>query len=291
MDSIMARWSRLALLHSPFGLLATGLGAAILIAAAASAELPPIDPGTRTAIEPSRLDGAPTSPLRAPSTTAHVGSHGNVLIVDEHGLLVVERSAGKLVRADREGKPIATLSLTPGLGEIVHDGAGVVFVADRAAGRVIRVAPGDAAGKGLAETAAVELGEPHGLALTPDGATLLVTDVSEHELVALGRRGRRLHQWHGAERRRGHGRRHLSVVARRERESNELPEAPRRPCCSLHIRVQSHWCCTASTSAGRLTARVHPRQSPTSPMCQFATATTTIRKRDPVSCFASSIPS
>src|SRR5690606_17887463 len=55
----------------------------------------------------------------------------------------------------------------------------------RAAGRVIRVSPGDASGKGLAEAAAVELGEPHGLALTPDGGTLLVTDVSEHELVAL----------------------------------------------------------------------------------------------------------
>ncbi|HVI02966.1 MAG TPA: c-type cytochrome, partial [Enhygromyxa sp.] len=39
--------------------------------------------------------------------------------------------------------------------------------------------------KGLAELAAVELGEPHGLALTPDGATLLVTNVSERELVAL----------------------------------------------------------------------------------------------------------
>lgn len=183
----MPRWTRLvrARSRSPLGLLAAGLGAAILIAAAASAELPKITLETQTAIEPSRLDGAPRNPLRPPADAAHVGSHGGMMIVDAHGLLVVERSAGKLVRADREGKPIAALALTPGAGEIVHDGAGNVFVADRAAGRVIRVAPGDASGKGLAELAAVELGEPHGLALTPDGATLLVTDVSEQQLVAL----------------------------------------------------------------------------------------------------------
>jgi hypothetical protein len=123
--------------------------------------------------------------MRPPSAAAHIGSHGGVMIVDEHGLLVVERSAGKLVRANREGKPIAELPLSPGLGEIVHDGAGMLFVADRTAGRVVKVVPGDATGKGLAELATVELAEPYGLALTPDGATLLVTNVSEHELVAL----------------------------------------------------------------------------------------------------------
>jgi mono/diheme cytochrome c family protein len=164
----------------------TSAGLVILIAAAAArAELPKLKLDTHTAIEPSRLDGKPVNPLRPPAQTAHVGSHGGVMIVDEHGLLVVERSAGKLVRANREAQPIAELALTPGLGEIVHDGAGNVFVADRAAGRVIRVASGDATGKGLAERAAIELSEPHGLALTPDGATLLVTNVSEHELVAL----------------------------------------------------------------------------------------------------------
>lgn len=182
----MPRWPRLHLPRSPLGLVATGLGVAILIAAAARAELPKLSLDTETAIEPSRLDGAPLNPLRPPtSDAAQVGSHGGVMIVDAHGLLVVERSAGKVIRADREGKPIAEFALTPGLGEIVHDGAGKVFVADRTAGRVIRVSPGDASGDGLAEAEAVELGEPHGLALTPDGATLLVTNVSEHELVAL----------------------------------------------------------------------------------------------------------
>lgn len=165
--------------------LCTCAGLVILIAAAARAELPEMKTVTFTTVEPSRLDGPPVSPWQPPTHAAHVGSHGAVMIVDEHGVLVLERSAGKLIRANREGQPIAELALTPGLGEIVHDGAGNVFVADRAAGRVIRVDPGDADGKGLAERGAVELGEPHGLALTPDGATLLVTDVSEQQLVAL----------------------------------------------------------------------------------------------------------
>lgn len=157
----------------------------ILLGVAAQAELPKLALDTQSAVEPSRLDGPPQTPVRAPVQTAHIGNHGGVMIVDAHGLLVVERSAGKLVRADRNAKPLAELALSPGLGEIVHDGAGGVFVADRGAGRVLRIDPGDDRGEGLGVSAQLELGEPHGLALTPDGATLLVTDVSEHELVAL----------------------------------------------------------------------------------------------------------
>ncbi|WP_146657888.1 c-type cytochrome [Enhygromyxa salina] len=157
----------------------------VLIGVAARAELPKLALKTAPVVETSHLDGPPRTPLRPPARTTHIGSHGGVMIVDSHGLLVVERSAGKLVRADRNAKPVAELALTPGLGEIVHDGAGAVFVADRAAGRVVRINPGDASGQGLGVATAVELGEPHGLALTPDGATLLVTDVSEHALVAL----------------------------------------------------------------------------------------------------------
>jgi cytochrome c553 len=163
-----------------------GLGVVPLVATTvAHAELPKLSLRTEHVTHRSHLDAPPRAPVRRPTHAAHVGSHGGTIVVDEHGLLVVERSAGKLVRADREAKPVAALTLTPGLGEIVHDGAGMVFVADRGAGRVVRIAAGDAAGDGLAELAAVELGEPHGLALTPDGATLLVTDVSEHALVAL----------------------------------------------------------------------------------------------------------
>ena len=53
------------------------------------------------------------------------------MIVDAHGLLVLERSAGKLVRADRDAKPVAELPLSSELGETgsyridVADGSGI----------------------------------------------------------------------------------------------------------------------------------------------------------------------
>ncbi len=132
-----------------------------------------------------RLDGDAVGSLRAPAAGPHVGSHGGTIVVDDHGLLVVERNAGAVVRSDLDGNPQARLQLHEALGEIVHDGAGQVFVADRAADRVVRVAAGDDTGQGLAEAGAVEVSEPHGLALTPDGRTLLVTSVAEHQLVAI----------------------------------------------------------------------------------------------------------
>jgi mono/diheme cytochrome c family protein len=127
----------------------------------------------------------PVGSVRPPSTGPHVGSHGSTVVVDAHGVLVAERNAGALIRSDREGKPVASLPLHPGLGELVHDGAGLMFVADRTADRVVRVSAGDAAGQGLAVAGAVEITEPHGLALTPDGKTLLVTSVADHALVAV----------------------------------------------------------------------------------------------------------
>lgn len=123
--------------------------------------------------------------VRPPSSGPHAGSRGGTVIVDAHGLLVAERNAGRIVRSDREGNPKATLALGQGMGELVHDGAGAVFAADRAADRVVRIEPGDASGKGLAIAGSVEIPEPHGLALTPDGATLFVTSVADQRLFAI----------------------------------------------------------------------------------------------------------
>lgn len=110
-------------------------------------------------------------------------SSGGVLAIDRHGLLVVERSAGELVRASRSGERLAATKLSPGLGELVTDGAGVAFVADRGANRILRFDVDHAEAPRELGSAAVF--EPHGLALTPDRATLLATSVSEHALVAL----------------------------------------------------------------------------------------------------------
>jgi len=131
------------------------------------------------------LETAPVGPLTPPSTGPHRGSHGGTLLADAHGLLVVERSAGLVIRSGPDGAPRTSVTLHPGLGEIVGDGKAAVFVADRAADRIVRLSPGDAAGAGLAITGEFALTEPHGLALTPDGATLLVTSVADHQLVAV----------------------------------------------------------------------------------------------------------
>lgn len=131
------------------------------------------------------LETPPVGPS-APSTRGpHAGSHGSTILADAHGLLVAERTVGAVIRAGRDGAAKGRVELHPGLGELVGDGNGLVFVADRAADRVVKLSPGDADGQRLAVIAEAAITEPHGLALTPDGATLLVTSVANQELVAV----------------------------------------------------------------------------------------------------------
>lgn len=113
----------------------------------------------------------------------HRGHHSGLIAVDRHGLLVVETHEGALLRVDPQGKLLATLRFSPGLGELVHDGGDRVYLADRSGDRVVRIATGD--GTQLTEANATTLREPFGLALTPDGNTLLVTSVADHALVVL----------------------------------------------------------------------------------------------------------
>jgi mono/diheme cytochrome c family protein len=110
------------------------------------------------------------------------GHHGSLIAADQHGLLVVEAHEGLLLRVDPQGVLQATLRFSPGLGELIQDNLGRVYLADRAGDRVVRIA---ADGTQLAEAGAATLREPHGLALTPDGASLLVTSVADHALVVL----------------------------------------------------------------------------------------------------------
>jgi mono/diheme cytochrome c family protein len=158
---------------------------AVLVGLTVTADAAPVrvevgrDPGIALARAPSG------ERQQRPREAASVGNHGSTVIADTHGLLVVERSAGAVVRVDRSGKKRASVQLSPGLGEIVHDGAGGVFVADRAADRIVRIEPGDASGVGLASGDVASVPEPHGLALSPDGRTLYATSVSAHGLVAL----------------------------------------------------------------------------------------------------------
>jgi mono/diheme cytochrome c family protein len=137
---------------------------------------PPSEPATNS----EHTEAAPDA-----SPSAHAGSHGTSIFIDAHGLLLIERRAGLVIRADRDGQALAQLSMTPNLGQLVHDGNGLVFVADRSANRVVQLDPGDASGRGLAERGSIAVREPYGLALTPDSKLLLVTSVADHELLAF----------------------------------------------------------------------------------------------------------
>lgn len=117
-----------------------------------------------------------------PTTTPHRGSHGGTIIAEPGGgALVLDRELGELVRIDDAGAVVAQLDVQPGAGELVRDGASAfAYVADRRGDRVIRVAADS-----LQRVDGVAIHEPHGLALSPDGATLYVTSVANRELVAL----------------------------------------------------------------------------------------------------------
>lgn len=153
------------------------LALALVLAAAAQA-----DAGGSSTVGPSRVDEDLGASVRPPTAGPHVGSHGSTVVIGAHGPLVVERTAGAVIRTGKDGAAIARLDLHEGLGEIVGDGKGQVFVADRRADRVVALEDRPDA---IAIGASVAIAEPFGLALTPDGATLLVTSVADHALVAV----------------------------------------------------------------------------------------------------------
>lgn len=131
---------------------------------------------------------AGTAPAAATPVTAiavgdapHVGSRGGTVIVTARGPLVAERHAATVIRTDATGAPVARVEFGGELGELVHDGRGQVFVAERGSDRIVEIVDGETLSAGRSVTIA----EPFGLALTPDGKTLLATSVAEHELVAI----------------------------------------------------------------------------------------------------------
>ncbi len=167
----MTRWSR-------WGVLATTSG---IVIAGVSAQSATAGEAATVRASAGSLDA---DVVRPPAGERVEGGQGSSIVADAHGLLVAERNAGALVRADASGAPLSRLELAPGLGQLVRDAGGRVFVADRGADRIVEVAPGDAT---VAPSIVGSVGvvEPHGVALTPDGKTLLVTSVADQELVAI----------------------------------------------------------------------------------------------------------
>jgi mono/diheme cytochrome c family protein/sugar lactone lactonase YvrE len=128
-------------------------------------------------------ENAPVGHAAVPSQGPHRGSSGSTVVADEHGVLVAERNAGAIVRADRTGRPVAKLELTQGVGQLVSATPKAVFVADTGGDRIVRI---DASAPDrLVPAGELELGAPYGLALSPDGNTLYATSIADHALVAI----------------------------------------------------------------------------------------------------------
>jgi DNA-binding beta-propeller fold protein YncE/mono/diheme cytochrome c family protein len=133
------------------------------------------------------LDGASLGGPKAPAgVDARAPAHlaGGTIAALGDGALVIDPDSGELVRVDRAGKVTARLPIGPTAAQLVVDRArNTAYVSDRRGDRVVVV---DLAG----ETPKVRdrwrtPAEPFGLALSPDGKTLLVTTVADRTLVAF----------------------------------------------------------------------------------------------------------
>ncbi len=118
----------------------------------------------------------------AKSTPASL--QGSSIASVQGGALVIDGDSGKLVRTDEDGSPIAELAIGRDASQLVVDAKRQrAYVVDRAHDRVVVVS---LAKDSLTQVDALRTAaEPFGVALTPDGSTLLVTHVADKMLAAL----------------------------------------------------------------------------------------------------------
>ncbi len=129
------------------------------------------------------LQGGAIGGSQAPDagTPAHLA--GATIALFDGGALVIDGDSGELVQLDKVGKVLGRLAIGSGAAQLVVDRAAArAYVADRAGDRVVVVA----LGKKLTQAQAIATpAEPWGLALSPDGKTLLVTTIADRTLVAI----------------------------------------------------------------------------------------------------------
>lgn len=136
-------------------------------------------------VAPFTLDAAPVGEGQAPAASPVPSSlQGSKIAAIRGGAVVVDADSGKLLRTDGNGTVKAELEVAPGAAQLVVDAAHErVFVSDRSGDRIVIA---DLADGGLRQVDAFSThAEPFGLALTPDGKTLLVTTVADHTLTAF----------------------------------------------------------------------------------------------------------
>jgi DNA-binding beta-propeller fold protein YncE/mono/diheme cytochrome c family protein len=128
--------------------------------------------------------GQPVGSAQAPAATHRSAAlAGSSVATFQGDVLVVDADSGHLIRTDRAGTKIASLRLGPGAAQVVvDDSRKLAYVSDRTADRVVLVD----LSRGLRQVDAFTTKtEPYGLALSPDGSTLLVTTVADETLSAL----------------------------------------------------------------------------------------------------------
>lgn len=109
---------------------------------------------------------------------------GSTIAALDSGALVIDSDSGKLVRTGASGKAVRKLRIGAGAGLLAVDrDRNIAYVADRAKDRVVVV---DVSGRKLNKKSSYKTpAEPYGVALTPDGNTLLVTTIADRQLVAF----------------------------------------------------------------------------------------------------------
>ena len=119
-----------------------------------------------------------------PTTTARAARPpGARIAATDDGALAIDADSGQLVLADRDDKRVAALDVGANPGLLVYDrDAHRAYVADRARDRILAI---DVRATSVAIAATITTpAEPYGLALSPDGKTLLVTTIADRALVA-----------------------------------------------------------------------------------------------------------
>jgi DNA-binding beta-propeller fold protein YncE/mono/diheme cytochrome c family protein len=120
------------------------------------------------------------------------GSWGGLIANFGKDVLVVDADAGAVLRVTEGSRVVASVPVAFGAGQLVVDAAASrAYVADRNRDHVLVLDLKD--GMTVADRIRTSA-EPFGLALTPDGSTLLVTTVADHELVAYDT-GTRQRRW------------------------------------------------------------------------------------------------
>ena len=132
-----------------------------------------------------QMQDPPLGSTHAPAAKAALASlSGSTIAALKDGALVIDADSGKLLRADRDGKVVAQLDIGREASQLVvdrkHERA---FVVDREHDQVLVVSLADG---GVAKLDAIRTAaEPFGVALSPNGSMLLVTQVADQRLTAF----------------------------------------------------------------------------------------------------------